>query len=173
MRVALKSFKSTSIMENVWDKNWMFHCICRFLLMDGFDTMESIDAVDLMLIDSLTIVSSNRDSQGGYALIKYCILHIMCRAMNRKLLFQAGYSLWLKLLSKIFVKRNFVICYLSWSNRTRCNRDQFITMCCSCVVAVFQDKGPFRTLRQLCQNASNSVLIENNTVARKWVATPF
>ena len=61
--------------------------------MDGFDTMESIDPVDLMLIDSLTIVSSNRDSQGGYALVKYWILLTVCRKMNRKLLAQAGQSL--------------------------------------------------------------------------------
>ena len=29
------------------------------------------------------------------------------------------------------------------------------------------------TLRQLCDDANNTVLIENNGVTRKWVATPF
>ena len=29
------------------------------------------------------------------------------------------------------------------------------------------------TLRQLCGDASDTVLIENNEVTRKWVATPF
>ena len=28
-------------------------------------------------------------------------------------------------------------------------------------------------LRPLCDDASNSVLIENNEVTQKWVATPF
>ena len=28
-------------------------------------------------------------------------------------------------------------------------------------------------LQQLCYDASDTVLIENNGVARKWVATPF
>ena len=29
------------------------------------------------------------------------------------------------------------------------------------------------TLRQLCDEASDTVLIENSGVTRKWVATPF
>ena len=77
---------------------WRFVCIYRFLLMDGFDTMESIDPVDLMLIDSLTIVSSNRDSQGGYALVRYWIMLTTCRTTNRKVLVQADHcSMWILL----------------------------------------------------------------------------
>ena len=40
------------------------------------------------------------------------------------------------------------------------------------------DKGPFRpsvnsTVPQLCDEASDVVVIENNEVAQKWIATPF